>query len=389
MKRTLLIIVLGLVGIGGLWTVFRLGGSSQFAGATDQRKLASFDASNSSARTVVALGRIEPADGFISIRALVGERLETLSINEGDVIQRGQSLGLLGSHRLRQLELDALDLRISEAELRLVAEQQLADARIAAAQVAVDRATEQDVLLESQQRKISLLKASLALERKDLTRLNGLSEKLVSPQQKERQALVVQKAEAELAAAEATHEQMKRDTKFVLATARANLSTAIATKQQVTAAGSLESLKQSRQLLLEQLSQSTVVSPARGTVLNVYVHPGELIDNRPLLRLADLTRPICVAEVYETEVKRVRIGGRVVIRSRAFPSPADESGIGGSVVHIEPMINSPELHSLDPFAPADRRIVQVRIELDATHNQIAARLLNLQVDVTFLPSEQE
>jgi len=244
-------------------------------------------------------------------------------------------------------------------------------------------------LLESQRKKIELLKASLALERKDLARLNGLSEKLVSSQQKDRQTLVVKKAEAEVAAAEATLEQMDRDAQYILATARANLSTAKATKQQVTATGSLESLKQRRQALVEQLELSTVVSPAQGTVLNIYIRPGELIDNRPILRMADLTRAVCVAEVYETEVKRIRNGQRATIRSRAFPPPVDEEGIQGRVVHIEPMINTPELHSLDPFAPADRRVVEVRIELDSPGNKTAGRLLNLQVDVTFLPADEQ
>jgi len=387
-KRTVLIVVLGLVGIGGVWTLFRLGGSSQFAGATDQQKIASLNASTSSARSVVALGRIEPAGGFVSIRGLVGERVESLHVNEGDIVQRGQKVATLGSHRLRQLEIDALDVQIKEAETRLAAEQQLADARIAAAQVAVDQAAEQDVALESQRKRIELLKASLELERKDLARLSGLSQKLVSPQQTERQALVVKKAEAELAAAQALLEQMDRDAQYVLATARAKLSTAKAAKQQVTATGSLASLKQSRQSLLEQLEHSTVVSPATGTVLDTYIRSGELIDNRPILRLADLTRPICVAEVYETEVKRVRVGQKAMIRSRAFPAPADQEGISGRVVHVEPMINSPELHSLDPFAPADRRVVEVRIELESPSSEVAGRLLNLQVDVTFFPADE-
>lgn len=388
MKRTLLIVVLGLVGVGGVWTVLRLGGPSQFAGASDQQKIASLDASTRSARNVVALGRIEPSDGFISVRGLVGERIESLHVSEGDIVQRGKAVAVLASQRLRQLEIDALDVQIKEAQNRLAAEQQLADARIAAAQVAVDQAAEQDVALESQRKHIDLLKAGLALERKDLARLDGLSQKLVSSQQKERQALVVKKAEAQLAAAEATLEKMDRDTQYFLATARAKLATAKAAKQQVTASASLDSLKQNRESLLAQLEQSTIHSPAGGTVLDIYIRAGELIDNRPILRMADLTRPVCVAEVYETEVKRVAVGQRAIIRSRAFPAPADKQGIHGRVVHIEPMINSPELHSLDPFAPTDRRVVEVRIQLDPPGGRVAGRLLNLQVDVTFLATDE-
>jgi hypothetical protein len=48
------------------------------------------------------------------------------------------------------------------------------------------------------------------------------------------------------------------------------------------------------------------------------------------------------------------------------------------------MLASPALRPVDPFAPADRHVAEVRVELDEESSRQAARLTNLQVDVRFL-----
>jgi hypothetical protein len=53
------------------------------------------------------------------------------------------------------------------------------------------------------------------------------------------------------------------------------------------------------------------------------------------------------------------------------------------------MIATPELRAIDPFAPTDRHVVEVHIELEKGSVPDAARLANLQVDVTILTSDDE
>ena len=74
-------------------------------------------------------------------------------------------------------------------------------------------------------------------------------------------------------------------------------------------------------------------------------------------------------------------------RARPFPSPSDKSGFRGKVTRIGRMINTPALRSVDPFAPADRHVVEVRVELDDDGSRQTAALSNLQVDVRF-PKER-
>jgi hypothetical protein len=47
------------------------------------------------------------------------------------------------------------------------------------------------------------------------------------------------------------------------------------------------------------------------------------------------------------------------------------------------MISTPVLKGVDPFAPADRHVVEVRVELDDEASRQAAAFSNLQVDVRF------
>lgn len=370
-----------LVGFGG-WIAVRAGvswfGDKTAAGDTTP--------ATPQERQIIALGRLEPSGGIVPVAALTGDRLQSLDVAKGDQVVRDQPIGTLDSQLLRQLDLQSIEARIRETEARRVAEQRAADAQIAAAQLAVQQADSTQIEIESQEKQIDLLKANLALEEKNKARLDKLSAKLVSDQEKERQALVVQKSEAELGAAEATLAKMKQASEFKLALARADLQAALAAKEKIASATPVESLGKTRDAAREQLARTTLVAPVSGTVLKVHTRAGELIANKPILQIADLSRMVCVAEVYETDVKRIQVGQRAMIHSNAFARPADKAGLRGRVVWIDNMIGTPELTSLDPFARADRRVIPVRIELDSASVREAAKFVNLQVDVTILPA---
>jgi len=87
------------------------------------------------------------------------------------------------------------------------------------------------------------------------------------------------------------------------------------------------------------------------------------------------------AEVYETDVKHVRPGQRAVVTSRAFLPPYDRQGLQGRVTQVGRMIAAAALRGLDPLAPSDRHVIEVRIELDEPSSRLASHYTNLQVDV--------
>ncbi|MEX2188753.1 MAG: efflux RND transporter periplasmic adaptor subunit [Pirellulales bacterium] len=329
------------------------------------------------------MGRIQPASGLIRVAALTGERLGELLVREGDVVERGAALAHLDSRTLRVIEVEALSARIAEAAERRAAEETLCDAKIVAAQSAVAQAEAQRTDIDAQKDKIEFLTANVASAEKDAERLSGLSEELASPREREHQELAVRQAKAELLAAQSLLKKLTVGREVGLVAANADLEAARAAKQQTLSQIPLASLNKDLDLAKENLARTTIVAPRAGTVLKVHAREGELMGGSPILEMANLDRLVVVAEVYETDVKRIAVGQQAKIASRAFPPPADQKGLAGTVTRVGQMVSAAGLSSLDPTAAVDRRVVEVRIELDEANSRIAAQWIGLQVDVEF------
>jgi len=377
---TLYLALVTAVAFGGLWGCG--GGASQSSG-TGPSSDSVQGGGNDGRRNVVALGRTAPAGGILDISGQVGDRLGSLEVSEGDPIENGQTLGHLDSYSLRKIELAHRESQLAEAQSRLAAEEKLADARIATAESAVAQAKQAESAITVHGKKIELAAANVRVAEQELARLAALPDDLVSDQRRERQMLLVETARLELAVAEAAFDKQSQTSKLNVKAAQAELAAAVASKKQVLSAISIESLKAARDLAKSQLDRAVIVAPNDGTVLKVFVQPGETIGRTPILQMGDLERMVVVAEVYETDIKRIRLSQKANIRSRAFAPPYDRKGLTGKVVQIGRLISTPELRSLDPFAQADRRVVEVRIEVDRRHCRVAGSFVNLQVDVTF------
>lgn len=340
-------------------------------------------------RDIHALGRLEPLGGVINLGGMVGDRVARLLVKPGDTVEPGQVLAELASRSLRTLEQEAIEAQIAEARARRRAEQTAADARVRLAELNLKKARSRQSEIAAQERQVSLAQANLDVAKKDLERIQGLSAALVSKQELERQRLLVQKAEAELAAAVAAHDVAIESARFAEEAALAELKTAQAGREQVLSAIPLASLEKQRELAALQVQQTQVKAPAAGTVLEVFTHEGEVLANKPILQLANLARLICVAEVYEGDLPRVAVGQTAIVAGHAFPARIRKTGVRGVVTRIGDMISTPELRAIDPFAPSDRHVVEVFIALDKNALPDAARLANLQVEVTILTSDGE
>lgn len=123
---------------------------------------------------------------------------------------------------------------------------------------------------------------------------------------------------------------------------------------------------------------STVRSPITGQVIEVHCREGERVGLDGIVELGETTAMYAVAEVYETDIGRIRIGQRALIRSTALPHET-----GGRVERIGLMIGKKDVLSTDPVADADARVVEVDIRLDEPG--LVAALTNLRVEVIFQP----
>ena len=106
----------------------------------------------------------------------------------------------------------------------------------------------------------------------------------------------------------------------------------------------LNQLKSSAQVT----SEVSLPAPVSGTVINRSVNQGEVIAaDKELLRVSDLSSVWVIAQVYEKDLGKIRIGSGASITSDAYPGRV----FRGQVSYIDPVIDQ------------TTRTAQVRVEL--------------------------
>ena len=121
------------------------------------------------------------------------------------------------------------------------------------------------------------------------------------------------------------------------------------------------------------VDSDTVHAPIAGQVIAIHARRGERVGPAGIAEIGDTARMYAVAEVYETDIGRVKAGQRAILKS-----PALERDLTGIVERIGLKVSQLDLLDADPAARTDARIVEVRIRLDDSGR--AAALSNLQVE---------
>jgi RND family efflux transporter MFP subunit len=102
-------------------------------------------------------------------------------------------------------------------------------------------------------------------------------------------------------------------------------------------------------------SELAVPAPALGTVTSRSVNAGEVVEaNKELMSITDLSSVWVIAQVYENDVARLRVGGGASVTSDAFPNRL----FRGHIAYIDPQ--------LDPAT----RTAKVRIELPNPNREL-------------------
>jgi len=132
--------------------------------------------------------------------------------------------------------------------------------------------------------------------------------------------------------------------------------------------------------LRADLSATVVRSPVAGVVLHVRAHPGEEVGSPGIVEIANTAAMYVIAEVYETDIGRVKTGQPADVTSDLFAGKLE-----GKVERIGSEIGRADLVPSDPAAFADSRIVRVRIRLPDDSNATVARLIHGKVSVVINP----
>jgi HlyD family secretion protein len=372
-------------------------------------------------RAVTALGRLEPEGEVIQLAPppdLGGTRIGQLLVKQGDRVAAGQTIAILDNYNrsAAALEVAREDVKVARANLAIVQagaktgeiqaqeatikrlQAQLQgeiianDAEVARLQAQLRRETEERLA------NISRLRAQLRNAESEFQRYQNLArEGVISESELDSRQLTVDTARESLSEAQAgynkTLDTLQEQIKQAQATAqqqRASLQEQIA-----EATATLDSIAEVRDVDIQQaqaelerataalkqaeedLKLTYVVAPTEGQVLKINAYPGELVgQDSGVVAFGQTERMMVVAEVYESDIGKVRLGQQASITSETGAFAGELSGI---VSQIGLQIGKRDVLDTDPAADVDSRVIEVNISLNKEDSDRVSSLTNSKV----------
>ena len=318
------------------------------------------DAKSKASRPQVhALGRVEPSTGLIVVGSRPGARIVEIRVSPGDAIKEGQVLAVLEGHDQAEAQLALAELQKAQAEHRRATQKEkfaIERAQLDAAHAArLATATQVADILKKKFDESSVLYKTLGGTLSGRDKLDADSKYI---------ELQIQSLRATL-------------DKTLLDVEQSGFAKQRGLEDEQLAPSNPEYQLADRQIELARagLAQTEVTAPRAGTVLDVLAHAGE-VGSGPLLRMGDLSAMVVVAEVYQTDVARLRIGDRTTVDVLG-------KSVAGKVERIGSIVGRNQIMNIDPRSLQDLRVVDVRIALDDA--EPASHLINLEAEVAITP----
>jgi HlyD family secretion protein len=333
---------------------------------------------------VTALGRIEPRDGIIPLGVAAPDRIAKILVEEGQRVTSGQRLVELESEILRRLEERLAEIQQKEAEKRLEAIKASGKSQIRMEEIHLQQVKQLSPLeMEAQQRKIEYLERQANNAKNDFGRLEKVGD-TIAEQEKEKQKLLWQQAEAELTAAKTQYQRLLTGQPLDFQLGEARLTAARAELERSRSTISHDLLDNQTSQAKVRGEAARVVAPSDGTVLRLLAHRGELVQGRPIVQMANLDEMIVIAEVPISSRPRVHPKDRATITSSVFEELGYKE-LKGEVYAIGNIVGRPKVTSLDPLASVDYRMVEVKILLN--QREPAVQYIGHEVNVTIHPNK--
>ncbi|MBW4533459.1 MAG: ABC exporter membrane fusion protein [Pleurocapsa minor HA4230-MV1] len=336
-------------------------------------------------KTVTALGRLEPSGEIIEISAdstSSGNRLEELLVKQGDQIKQGDVIAVVDSRDRLQAALNQAQeqVRVAQANLALV-KAGAKTGEIQAQQAAIARIQiERDNNIAAQTAMVARMQAELNNAQVEYQRYQTLyQDGAISASERDSKYLTLETAKKQLAEAQANLNRIESGQQEQLAEAKATLDQ-IAEVRPVDIAVAEAEVREAQaavQTAQAELDQAYIKSPQAGTVIEIMTRPGEVVaSDEGIVRIGQTSQMYAVAEVYESDIGKVKLGQPVNVTSSALAKK-----LTGTVDSIGLEVERQEVVNTDPTANIDAKVVQVKVKLDPESSKQVAGLTNLLVDV--------
>ncbi|WP_414621983.1 ABC exporter membrane fusion protein [Calothrix sp. CCY 0018] len=334
---------------------------------------------------ITALGRIEPEDKVIQLSApnsATGARVEKLFVNQGSKVKAEQVVALLDGYEKATVNVQqALDkVRVAQAKLAQV-EAGAKTGDIDAARAAVARLQSQlEGEIATGNATVARLQAELDNAQTEYNRYQKLYQQgAVSASIADSKRLLVTTLQQQLNEAQAALNRSVNTLQDQIREAKAKLNSVrevrpqdiqLAQAEVKSATSAVEQAKAEQEL-------TVLKSPITGTVLKINTKPGEMVSSEGIMEIGKTNQMYVIAEVYQTDIQKVRLGQKAIISSTALPRE-----LKGTVSEIGLLVDRQKILNINPGADTDRRIVEVKIRIDELEdNKVIMGLTNLQVDV--------
>jgi HlyD family secretion protein len=371
-------IIIGLVLILGGATVYRLRQASVSEPEAPPQAMPKI-------KTVTALGSLEPSGEIIQISASAaseGNRIEKLLVKEGDEIKTGDVIAVVDSRDRLEAALNQAQeqVRVAQANLALV-KAGAKTGEIQAQQAAIARIeAERSNDIMAQTAMVERMQAELNNAQVEYQRYQTLyQDGAISASERDSKYLALATAKEQVEEAQANLNRIKSGQQEQLAEAKATLNK-IAEIRPVDIAVAEAEVRQAKAAVKTaqaELDRAYIKSPQAGTVLKILTRPGEVVaSDEGIVRIGQTSQMYAEAEVYESDIDKVKLGQRVSVTSSAIAGK-----LTGTVDSIGLEVERQEVVNTDPTANVDAKVVEVKVKLDPESSKRVAGLTNLLVNV--------
>jgi len=341
-------------------------------------------------RRVSALGRIEPETKIrkVSVASSVsGDRVEELLVEENQMVKKGQPLAVLNSfgtlkaaldeanrdvqvarNKLVQVkagakqgEIRAQEYKIKALESRLAAEKLSQDQNVAS-----KRARMQEAKIEAQRFEALFRNGGASELERDRYRTRAETSLSEYNEAVETREGTLSTLRAQILSEEQTLAKIREVRPEDVATAESELQKAIAARDRAK----------------QEFSYATVTAPQDGQILKIIARAGDRLGDDGLLEMADTSKMVVTAEVYQTDMQGIHIGQGATISADGF-----KGSLRGTVYQVNRQVQRQSIFAGEPGENMDQRVFEVKLrfspeDLQRTNLRSAS---NLQVNVVFDP----